>query len=148
MKWLVQRRNVMTQITLGPLAFKYPDNMLASIFLNVLLKCAYFAEELKYFMDKLNVCPQTALFCQTFLILIILKWNYWIFSIHVIFQILSLWSSENTLVTFGNSFMCEKLKCSMDKLNVCQQTTLVCKILPTLFTLKFECSICHIIVIF
>ena len=52
-----QSRHVMTKLTLGPLAFKYPKNMLVYISLNVLLEFAFVADQLKCFMYKLNVCP-------------------------------------------------------------------------------------------
>ena len=44
----------MTQLRLGPLAFKYPKNMPVLIFLSVLIEYTSFAGELKCFMYKLN----------------------------------------------------------------------------------------------
>ena len=40
-------RHVMTQLTLGPFAFKHTENMLVYIILSVLLECAFIAEKLK-----------------------------------------------------------------------------------------------------
>ena len=79
----------MTQLILGPLAFKYPVNMLVYIFLSVPLESAYVAEELKYFMYKLNVRPQAALFCESFLTLITMICNFLMCYIIVILQMLS-----------------------------------------------------------
>ena len=41
-------RDVMTQLTLGPLAFKYPKNMLVYIPFNFLLEIEFVADQLKF----------------------------------------------------------------------------------------------------
>ena len=50
-------RHVRTQLNLGPLAFKYPKNMLVHISFNILLELAFVADQLKCFIYKLNVFP-------------------------------------------------------------------------------------------
>ena len=59
-------RHVVTQLTLGPLDFKFPKNMLFYISVNVLLEFAFVADQIKFFMYKLNLSPYTTLLCKTF----------------------------------------------------------------------------------
>ena len=47
----------MTQLTLGPLAFKYPKNMIVFFYIFVvILEFAFIADQLKCFMYTMNVC--------------------------------------------------------------------------------------------
>ena len=74
--------------------------MLVLISLSVLIEYTLFAEELKCFIYKLNVCPQTTLLCKNFLTLSTVQCYF--------FQMLSLWRFASTFVTFLYSFMCWK----------------------------------------
>ena len=88
-------RHVMTQLTLGPLAFKYPYNMIVLISFSFSPECAFVAEELSW----------TTLLCKSFPTIITVKHISWMCSISVIFEMLSCWRFVTTLVTFLNSFM-------------------------------------------
>ena len=96
-------RHIMTRLTLGPLAFKYPYNIIVLISFSFSLEFAFVAEELSW----------TTPLCKSFLTIITVKRISWMCSINLIFNTFYSWRFVTTLVTFHNSFMYwrEKMAC-------------------------------------